>query len=213
MEKVNMGFYIRIRREPNDSKEDILQEMLALKDAKKSALVYINGSEISNYDDDLEERINNAYVGLEAANFEKDLNKQRTLLKNIEKMKDNKAFKFYFGLVKRDVIDSKMEAFEEEIFMGDLEHQLEVLSYVAYLKALLNLEDSEMFANLVTLFQSLDESKEATFDEAIEMMRKYDEDGDIIDKAIFSDSLDEVVERKKQYIKTMEQEIKKIWEN
>lgn len=210
MEKVNMGFYIRIRREPNDSKEDILQEMLALKDAKKSALVYINGSEISNYDDDLEERINNAYVGLEAANFEKDLNKQRTLLKNIEKMKDNKAFKFYFGLVKRDVIDSKMEAFEEEIFMGDLEHQLEVLSYVAYLKALLNLEDSEMFANLVTLFQSLDESKEATFDEAIEMMRKYDEDGDIIDKAIFSDSLDEVVERKKQYIKTMEQEIKKI---
>lgn len=210
MEKVNMGFYIRIRREPNDSKEDILQEMLALKDAEKSALVYINGSEISNYDDDLEERINNAYVGLEAANFEKDLNKQRTLLKNIEKMKDNKAFKFYFGLVKRDVIDSKMEAFEEEIFMGDLEHQLEVLSYVAYLKALLNLEDSEMFANLVTLFQSLDESKEATFDEAIEMMRKYDEDGDIIDKAIFSDSLDEVVERKKQYIKTMEQEIKKI---
>lgn len=210
MEKVNMGFYIRIRREPNDSKEDILQEMLALKDAKKSALVYINGSEISNYDDDLEERINNAYVGLEAANFEKDLNKQRTLLKNIEKMKDNKAFKFYFGLVKRDVIDSKMEAFEEEIFMGDLEHQLEVLSYVAYLKALLNLEDSEMFANLVTLFQSLDESKEATFDEAIEMMRKYDEDGDIIDKVIFSDSLDEVVERKKQYIKTMEQEIKKI---
>lgn len=210
MEKVNMGFYIRIRREPNDSKEDILQEMLALKDAKKSALVYINGSEISNYDDDLEERINNAYVGLEAANFEKDLNKQRTLLKNIEKMKDNKAFKFYFGLVKRDVIDSKMEAFEEEIFMGDLEHQLEVLGYVAYLKALLNLEDSEMFANLVTLFQSLDESKEATFDEAIEMMRKYDEDGDIIDKAIFSDSLDEVVERKKQYIKTMEQEIKKI---
>lgn len=210
MEKVNMGFYIRIRREPNDSKEDILQEMLALKDAKKLALVYINGSEISNYDDDLEERINNAYVGLEAANFEKDLNKQRTLLKNIEKMKDNKAFKFYFGLVKRDVIDSKMEAFEEEIFMGDLEHQLEVLSYVAYLKALLNLEDSEMFANLVTLFQSLDESKEATFDEAIEMMRKYDEDGDIIDKAIFSDSLDEVVERKKQYIKTMEQEIKKI---
>lgn len=210
MEKVNMGFYIRIRREPNDSKEDILQEMLALKDAKKSALVYINGSEISNYDDDLEERINNAYVGLEAANFEKDLNKQRTLLKNIEKMKDNKAFKFYFGLVKRDVIDSKMEAFEEEIFMGDLEHQLEVLSYVAYLKALLNLEDSEMFANLVTLFQSLDESKEATFDEAIEMMRKYYEDGDIIDKVIFSDSLDEVVERKKQYIKTMEQEIKKI---
>lgn len=210
MEKVNMGFYIRIRREPNDSKEDILQEMLALKDAKKSALVYINGSEISNYDDDLEERINNAYVGLEAANFEKDLNKQRTLLKNIEKMKDNKAFKFYFGLVKRDVIDSKMEAFEEEIFMGDLEHQLEVLSYVAYLKALLNLEDSEMFANLVTLFQSLDESKEATFDEAIEMMRKYDEDGDIIDKVMFSDSLDEVVERKKQYIKTMEQEIKKI---
>lgn len=210
MEKVNMGFYIRIRREPNDSKEDILQEMLALKDAEKSALVYINGSEISNYDDDLEERINNAYVGLEAANFEKDLNKQRTLLKNIEKMKDNKAFKFYFGLVKRDVIDSKMEAFEEEIFMGDLEHQLEVLSYVAYLKALLNLEDSEMFANLVTLFQSLDESKEATFDEAIEMMRKYDEDGDIIDKVMFSDSLDEVVERKKQYIKTMEQEIKKI---
>lgn len=210
MEKVNMGFYIRIRREPNDSKEDILQEMLALKDAKKSALVYINGSEISNYDDDLEERINNAYVGLEAANFEKDLNKQRTLLKNIEKMKDNKAFKFYFGLVKRDVIDSKMEAFEEEIFMGDLEHQLEVLSYVAYLKALLNLEDSEMFANLVTLFQSLDESKEATFDEAIEMMRKYYEEGDIIDKVIFSDSLDEVVERKKQYIKTMEQEIKKI---
>lgn len=210
MEKVNMGFYIRIRREPNDSKEDILQEMLALKDAEKSALVYINGSEISNYDDDLEERINNAYVGLEAANFEKDLNKQRTLLKNIEKMKDNKAFKFYFGLDKRDVIDSKMEAFEEEIFMGDLEHQLEVLSYVAYLKALLNLEDSEMFANLVTLFQSLDESKEATFDEAIEMMRKYDEDGDIIDKVMFSDSLDEVVERKKQYIKTMEQEIKKI---
>lgn len=208
------GLYLTIQAEAGDLKDDILNEMLRLKNNGVTAKAIINDSVILNYSETVIEEIENAFNTANCGDAKSEeeilaeMDTANKCLRMAEKTNKDIIYKYYLGLLKRYVTGDKRDEFEEKYILKCSNPNRNVLRMAAEIVVAIDSQGlTEKFKGLNSVFASVDMSTIDILNEALNLIREYTIYCERIDDYIFTDTVNNYIESKNVYLKSREKEL------